>query len=36
VDLPGGSAHVAWAGLGSPVWLTGPAVTVFSGMIDIQ
>jgi diaminopimelate epimerase len=36
VDLPGGSAHVAWPGTGRPVWLTGPAVTVFSGMIDIQ
>ena len=36
VDLPGGSAHVAWPGPGNPVWLTGPAVTVFSGMIDIQ
>jgi diaminopimelate epimerase len=36
VDLPGGSAHVAWPGPGRPVWLTGPAVTVFSGMIDIQ
>ena len=36
VDLPGGSAHVAWPGPGSPVWLTGPAVTVFSGMIDIK
>jgi diaminopimelate epimerase len=35
VDLPGGSAHVVWAGPGMPVWLTGPAVTVFSGMIDI-
>jgi diaminopimelate epimerase len=36
VDLPGGSAHVSWPGDGSNVWLTGPAVTVFSGMIDIQ
>jgi diaminopimelate epimerase len=36
VDLPGGSAQVAWPGPGRPVWLTGPAVTVFSGMIDIQ
>ena len=36
VDLPGGSAYVAWPGPGNPVWLTGPAVTVFSGMIDIQ
>jgi diaminopimelate epimerase len=36
VDLPGGRAQVAWPGPGRPVWLTGPAVTVFSGMIDIQ
>ena len=36
VDLPGGSAHVAWPGPGNSVWPTGPAVTVFSGTIDIQ
>ncbi len=36
VDLPGGRAQVAWPGPGRPVWLTGPAITVFSGMIDIQ
>jgi diaminopimelate epimerase len=35
VDLPGGTAYVAWAGPGEPVWLTGPAATVFSGTIDI-
>ena len=35
VDLPGGSASVFWAGPGEHVWLTGPATTVFSGVIDI-
>ncbi|MGC1387291.1 MAG: diaminopimelate epimerase [Steroidobacteraceae bacterium] len=35
VDLPGGRAHVSWPGLGQPVWLSGPAMTVFSGMIDV-
>jgi diaminopimelate epimerase len=35
VDLPGGTAYVSWAGPGEPVWLTGPAATVFSGTIDI-
>ena len=35
VDLPGGSASVSWAAAGEPVWLTGPATTVFTGSIDI-
>ncbi len=35
VDLPGGRAHVSWPGSGQPVWLSGPATTVFSGMIEI-
>ena len=35
VDLPGGTAYVSWPGPGQPVWLTGPATTVFRGMIDI-
>lgn len=35
VDLPGGSAQVSWSGAGQPVWLSGPATTVFSGMIEI-
>jgi diaminopimelate epimerase len=35
VDLPGGTAYVAWSGPGQPIWLTGPASTVFSGTIDI-
>jgi diaminopimelate epimerase len=36
VDLPGGTASVFWPGPGEHVWLTGPARTVFSGVIDIQ
>ena len=35
VDLPGGTAHVSWYGPGDHVWLTGPAATVFTGIIDI-
>jgi diaminopimelate epimerase len=35
VDLPGGRAIVAWKGIGQPMWLTGPATTVFTGSIDI-
>ncbi len=35
VDLPGGTAHVSWPGPGEHAWLTGPAATVFTGIIDI-
>ena len=35
VDLPGGSAIVAWSGPGQHIWLTGPATTVYTGSIDI-
>jgi diaminopimelate epimerase len=35
VDLPGGTATASWAAAGEPVWLTGPATTVFRGSIDI-
>jgi diaminopimelate epimerase len=35
VELPGGTAIVAWSGPGQHLWLTGPAKTVFSGSIDI-
>jgi diaminopimelate epimerase len=35
VHLPGGTALVSWAGPGEPIWLTGPATTVFFGSIDI-
>jgi diaminopimelate epimerase len=35
IDLPGGTAHVSWPGPGEHLWLTGPAATVFTGIIDI-
>ena len=35
VELPGGTATVAWAGPGQRLWLTGPATMVFTGSIDI-
>jgi diaminopimelate epimerase len=35
VDLPGGTAYASWPGEGQRLWLTGPAITVFTGMIDI-
>jgi diaminopimelate epimerase len=35
VDLPGGTALVAWPGAGQSIWLTGPATTVFKGSIDL-
>ncbi len=35
VELPGGTATVSWAAPGEPLWLSGPARTVFSGSIDI-
>lgn len=35
VDLPGGTVHVAWPAPNSAIWLTGPAVHVFDGSIDI-
>jgi len=34
VDLPGGSLHINWRGRGEPVFMTGPAVSVFEGMIE--
>ncbi|HEY1147487.1 MAG TPA: diaminopimelate epimerase [Pseudoduganella sp.] len=35
VDARGGQLSIAWAGEGQPVYLTGPAVTVFEGEITI-
>jgi diaminopimelate epimerase len=35
IDLRGGRANVSWAGPGQPLWLTGPASTVFHGSIEI-
>ncbi|OGI43917.1 MAG: diaminopimelate epimerase [Candidatus Muproteobacteria bacterium RIFCSPHIGHO2_01_FULL_65_16] len=36
VSLPGGVLQVTWDGPGRPVWLTGPAVTVFEGSMDLD
>ncbi len=36
VSLPGGDLQVEWQGEGQPVWLTGPATTVFKGNIDLD
>ncbi len=33
VDLPGGRLVIHWAGTGEPVWMTGPAVPVFEGIM---
>ena len=35
VELPGGTACVSWPGPGRPIWLTGPALKVFAGQIEI-
>jgi diaminopimelate epimerase len=35
VATRGGSLLIAWGGAGQPVLMTGPAVTVFAGEIDI-
>jgi diaminopimelate epimerase len=35
VRMRGGDLSIAWAGDGAPVFLTGPAVTVFEGEIEI-
>ena len=36
VKLSGGTLCVSWAGEGQPVWMTGPAITVFEGTIDLD
>lgn len=36
VDLPGGRLQVAWSGEGAPVYMTGPAETVFEGEITLD
>ncbi len=35
VALPGGHLTIHWQGLGKPVYMTGPATSVFEGMIDL-
>lgn len=34
VGLKGGHLQIRWAGEGEPVWMTGPAATVFEGRIE--
>ena len=35
VDLPGGTLSVSWLGRGLPVWMSGEAVTVYEGTVQI-
>jgi diaminopimelate epimerase len=36
VKLPGGTLMVSWAGEEQPVWMTGPAVKVFEGRLELD
>jgi diaminopimelate epimerase len=36
VSTHGGDLTIRWEGEGQPVWMTGPAVVVFNGEMDIQ
>ena len=36
VDAPGGRMWVRWPGPGEHLWLTGPAVAVFEGTVQLQ
>ncbi len=36
VRLLGGELQISWAADGEPVWMTGPAVKVFEGSIDLN
>jgi len=36
VTTRGGDLHIRWDGEGQPVWMTGPATTVFEGTINLQ
>ena len=35
VTLPGGELMIVWEGSGEPVWMTGPAVRVYEGEIEL-
>lgn len=35
VELPGGNLQLVWQGEGYPVYMTGPATKVFSGIIEL-
>jgi diaminopimelate epimerase len=36
VSLPGGDAMVDWQGINHPIFLSGPAHTIFSGEIELD
>jgi diaminopimelate epimerase len=36
MSLTGGRLRIRWDGEGQPVWMTGPAVTVYEGTIDLE
>ena len=36
VDAPGGQMIVRWQGPGEHLWMTGPAVKVYEGTVDVQ
>lgn len=36
VAVHGGALRVAWAGEGTPVWMTGPAVTIYDGNLNLR
>lgn len=36
IDAPGGRMSVRWPGPGQHLWLTGPAVSVFEGTVEVQ
>jgi len=35
VSMRGGDLNISWNGDKTPVWMTGPATTVFEGVMDI-
>ncbi len=35
VELPGGELKINWSGRGEPVFMTGPAISVFDGTINL-
>jgi diaminopimelate epimerase len=35
VELKGGVLVISWTGEGEPVWMTGPAETVYEGVISL-
>jgi diaminopimelate epimerase len=36
VQVRGGTLRISWRGEGEPVWMTGPAASVFEGEIDLE